>query len=109
MNYLILIGKIDVLKQLYKQILIPPAVLAELKHPLAPRPVRDWAVNAPAWVDVVNPTSSVIPGQLDPGESEAIALAVEVHADVLLVDEQAGRQEAVRRGLRVCRHAFRSR
>ena len=34
-------------------------------------------------------------------ESEAIALATEVHAEVVLIDEQAGRQEAVRRGLRV--------
>ena len=33
--------------------------------------------------------------------AKAIALAAEVHADVLLIDEQAGRQEAVRRGLRV--------
>ena len=96
-----LIGKIDLLKQLYKRILVPPAVLAELKHPFAPKPVQDWAANAPAWVEVVNPRSSLISGQLDPGESEAIALAVEVHADVLLLDEQAGRQEAVRRGLRV--------
>jgi predicted nucleic acid-binding protein len=35
------------------------------------------------------------------GESEAIALATEVHAEVVLIDEQAGRQEAVRRGLKV--------
>ena len=49
----------------------------------------------------MNPKSSLIPGQLDPGESEAIALAVEVDADILLIDEQTGRQEAVRRGLKV--------
>ena len=30
-----------------------------------------------------------------------IALATEVHAEVVLIDEQAGRQEAVRRGLKV--------
>jgi predicted nucleic acid-binding protein len=76
-------------------------VVVELKHPLAPRPVQRWAANAPAWVEVVNAKSSLVPGHLDPGESEAIALAVEVHADVVLMDEQAGRQEAVRRGLRV--------
>jgi predicted nucleic acid-binding protein len=40
-------------------------------------------------------------GRLDPGESEAIALAAEVHADVVLMDDHAGRQEAIRRGLRV--------
>ena len=76
-------------------------MLEELKHQYAPKPVRDWAVNAPAWVEVVSPIVSLVPGQLDLGESEAIALAAEVHADVLLIDEQAGRQEAVRRGLRV--------
>jgi predicted nucleic acid-binding protein len=59
-------------------------VVVELKHPLAPKPVQGWAANAPAWVEVVNPKSSLVPGHLDPGESEAIALAV---------DEQAGRQE----------------
>ena len=47
-NYLILIGKIDLLSQLYKHILVPPAVLAELKHSFAPKPVHDWTVNAPA-------------------------------------------------------------
>ncbi len=99
--YLVLIGKIDLLRQLYARILVPPAVLAELKHPLAPKPVQDWVVNAPAWLDVLSPKTSLILVQLDLGESEAIALATEVHADVVLMDEQAGRQEAVRRGLRV--------
>jgi predicted nucleic acid-binding protein len=40
-NYLVLIAQIDLLKQLYARILIPPAVVAELKHPVAPKPVRD--------------------------------------------------------------------
>jgi uncharacterized protein len=105
----VLIGKIDLLRQLYARILVPPAVLAELKHPAAPKPVQDWAVNAPAWVEVVSPKCSLMPGRLDLGESEAIALAVEVYADVVLMDEQAGRQEAVRFGPEGCRHAFRSR
>jgi predicted nucleic acid-binding protein len=75
-------------------------VLEELKHPLAPRPVQNWAGNAPVWVEVLRP-SSLIQAPLDLGESEAIALASEVHADLVLIDEQAGRQEAVRRGLKV--------
>lgn len=76
-------------------------MLAELRHPLAPKPVRDWSSNTPAWVEVLRPQSSLILAQLDPGESEAIALATEVHADVVLIDEWGGRQEAVRRGLKV--------
>ncbi|HET8548666.1 MAG TPA: DUF3368 domain-containing protein [Bryobacteraceae bacterium] len=75
--------------------------MAELRHPLAPRPVQHWAANAPAWVEVLSPRSSLILAQLDLGESEAIALATEVHADVVLIVDQAGRQEAVRRGLKV--------
>lgn len=100
-NYLVLIAQIDLLRQLYARILIPPAVLAELKHPVAPKSVRDWAHNAPSWVEILSPKSSLILVQLDPGESEAIALATEVHAEVVLIDEQAGRQEALRRGLKV--------
>jgi predicted nucleic acid-binding protein len=42
MNYLVLIRQIDLRTQLYKQILIPTAVLAELEHPGAPKAVRDW-------------------------------------------------------------------
>ena len=83
-------------------------MLAELKHPLAPEPVQYWAVNAPAWLEVLSPKSSLILGKLDLGEAQAIALAAEVHADVVLMDQQAGRQEAVRRGPEGCRHAFRA-
>jgi predicted nucleic acid-binding protein len=96
-NYLVLIAQIDLLAGLYKHILIPPAVLAELKHPLAPKPVRDWADNAPRWLEVLSPKTNLILPRLDLGESEAIALATEVHADVVLIDEQ----EAVLRGLKV--------
>lgn len=87
--------------RLYTRILIPPAVLAELKHPVAPKIVRDWADNAPAWLEVLSPRSNLILPQLDQGENEAIALATEVHAELVLIDEQAGRQEALRRGLKV--------
>jgi len=100
-NYLVLIGQIDLLKQLYARILIPPAVLAELNHALAPKPVRDWADIPPVWVEVLSPKSSLILAQLDLGESEAIALATEVDAEVVLIDEHAGRQEAISRGLKV--------
>ena len=100
-NYLILIRQIDLLTQLYKQILIPTAVLAELEHPGAPKAVRDWAVNRPPWLEVLNPKTTLMLAELDAGESEALALAAEVHADVVLIDDHAGRQEAIRRGLKV--------
>lgn len=100
-NYLVLIDQIEILPRLYTRILIPPAVLEELKHPVAPEPVRDWAAHRPGWLEVRTPKSNVIVAQLDLGEGEAIALATEMHVEVLLIDEQAGRQEAMRRGLKV--------
>jgi len=100
-NYLVLIRQIDLLTQLYKQILIPTAVLAELEHPGAPKAVRDWAVSRPPWLEVLKPKTTLMLAELDAGESEALALAAEVHADVVLIDDHAGRQEAIRRGLKV--------
>ena len=38
---------------------------------------------------------------LDIGERAAIAVATELSADVLLIDDAAGREEARRRGIRV--------
>ena len=49
----------------------------------------------------MRPETSVVFARLDPGESEAIALAIELSADVVLMDDQTGRREATRQGLRV--------
>jgi hypothetical protein len=45
-NYLVLIGQIEILPRLYTRITIPSAVLKELKHPVAPEPVRDWSAKS---------------------------------------------------------------
>jgi len=100
-NYLVLIDQIEILPRLYSRILIPPAVLEELKHPVAPSLVRGWAAHPPTWLEVIVPKHITAISQLDLGENEAIALATEMRVEVLLMDEQAGRQEAARRGLKV--------
>jgi predicted nucleic acid-binding protein len=100
-NYLILIRQINLLQQLYAQILIPSAVLKELKHPAAPKNVRDWATDAPPWVEVLDPKTKVALPRLETGESDAIALATEIHAQLILMDDYAGRKEASRKGLKV--------
>jgi predicted nucleic acid-binding protein len=72
--------------------------------PGAPAVVREWITKPPTWVDVrpVPPDGvSMITDDLDHGERAAIVLAEMVHADLLLIDEAAGRAEAKRRQLRV--------
>jgi predicted nucleic acid-binding protein len=100
-NYLVLIDHIGILPRLYTRVLIPPAVFDELTHPAAPGLVRDWIERRPNWVEVTSPKNTVALAQLDLGESQAIALAGELGAGVVLIDERAGRQEARRRGLKV--------
>lgn len=41
-NYLVLIGSVDILPQLYGRVLVPPSVCSELQHPRAPETVRAW-------------------------------------------------------------------
>lgn len=100
-NYLIQIEQISVLSRLYGRILAPPAVFYELTHRAAPPEVRNWAATPPVWLEIVKPETSLLLGHLDPGESEAIALAIEMSADVLLIEDHAGRHEASRQGLKV--------
>ncbi len=103
LNYLVLIGQADVLRELYGRVLVPQAVLAELQSSETPDAVRAWVAETPEWVEVrrVTPTSDDTLRKLGAGESEAIALAQELRADTIIMDEKDGRQEAVRRNLRV--------
>jgi len=101
LNYLVLIDRADLLPQLFGRVLIPPAVFNELNQPEASDQVRDWLGNPPAWLQVqslLSPPDSSL-DHLDAGEREAIALAEEVKADQLLIDEADARREAARRNL----------
>ena len=100
-NYLILIGEIDVLPTLYGRIFIPTSVDEELRSPRAPQAVRRWIARPPVWLEVRKP-SQVGDRQLDhldAGERGVIILAEELHADYLIIDEAPGRKEANRRHL----------
>ena len=103
LNYLILIDQIDLLRTLYGQVFIPPAVVEELTHPRTPEQVRSWIAQPVPWLEVRAPRSipADFPTQLGPGECEAIALGQELNADALLLDEWERRAEAERRHLTV--------
>ena len=61
---------------------------------------QSWAADPPSWLHVVSVRGGVDDLGLGPGESAAIALALETHADTLLIDERAGTNVAKRRGIR---------
>jgi predicted nucleic acid-binding protein len=104
LHYLILLDCTELLQRFYGRVLVPDAVASELSSVGTPPIVRDWIEQPPSWVDVVPVSSEAVQGiteELDLGERSAIALAATLGADLLLIDEAAGRAEARRRNLRV--------
>lgn len=98
-NYLLLIEEIGLLHKLFQQVLIPEAVFSELNDQRAPEQVRNWLKNIPNWVEIHPVPDPETITSLGPGEQQAITLAHRVGADLLLIDEQRGRREALARGL----------
>jgi predicted nucleic acid-binding protein len=101
LNYLIQINCEGLLCDLYRKVLVPATVIEELGHPSAPAPVAAWLLRLPSWIDVriVKFREDVTMEALARGEREAIQLAEEQHANLLLIDERLGRSEAKRRGI----------
>jgi len=109
-NYLILIEEIDVLPKLYGRVIIPRAVNEELMRSRTPLKVQEWMKQPPNWVEILSPTVAIDAelAKLDAGELEAIALAEELSADQLIIDELRGGAAELAR-YRHCRSASRSR
>jgi len=97
-NYLVLIGEIGILHDLWRRILIPKEVFRELTDSGSPPAVREWATTHPEWLevrDVAEVGTALL--TLDAGEASAIALAESEPDVLLLIDDAAGRREAARR------------
>ncbi len=104
-NYLVLIGHIDLLPTLFERVILPSAVQAELTDADAPPLVRSWIAHPPPWLDIrETPGRQAGDGSaegLDEGEAAAIALAIAIEADLLLMDDRKGVVVARGKGLRV--------
>ena len=100
-HYLVLCGQVDLLHPLFGSLIIPAAVQRELLHAHAPAAVQAWASALPGWVKVCSPDDASRFDNLGPGERQAIALALEIGADFLLIDETLGRRTAVQAGVTV--------
>jgi predicted nucleic acid-binding protein len=99
-NYLLLIGQIDLIPCLFQQIIIPDVVRDEMLDPSAPLVLQQWIAHAPSWLTVqtVSGVDRTL-NALDPGEQAAITLAQTLRADLLIIDERLGRRVASDRGI----------
>ena len=92
-------GYLGVLEQLYGQVLIPSGVMQELQRGGEDDP-RITDVLGLDWIEIRQATNQQLikvlqtEHHLDRGESEAIALALDVNAEELLIDERLGRRKA---------------
>ena len=103
-----LISKLDLLGKLYRTVLVPPAVSQEIKkggHTVSISTLSDTAYLK--VTELSNPQSADLLSDLDRGEAEAIALALEMsrkHSpenQLLIIDERLGRRHARRLGLTI--------
>ncbi|MCS7266288.1 MAG: DUF3368 domain-containing protein [Armatimonadetes bacterium] len=101
---LALIGRLDLLQALYTQLFIPEAVGKELEC-LAQHHNELKGIVGLDWIKQMSVQNRVLVKSLqsilDEGEAEAIALAAELGADLLLIDERHGRKVCQRLGIKV--------
>ena len=93
---------LSVLHALYGELLVPPSVARELA--VSVRNLGAIDVSQLDFVRIQEPTDQAMlakmRARLDAGEAEAITLAIETHAEVILIDEARGRKVAASLGLR---------
>ena len=97
------LSQLDLLPTLFGNLHIPQAVNDEIQH--NPTAVGAAELASVSWLQIspVQDTMAVslLLDQLDAGESEAIVLARELQAGLLLMDERRGRRRALQAGLNV--------
>ena len=99
---LIQIGALNLLHQLFGRVIIPPTVEREILA-LKKFGVDLTAFENSSWIEIISPIDipllNQIKNDLDEGESEAIVVAKELHADYILIDERLGTKKAQEIGL----------
>ncbi len=94
------LGRFDLLRDLFHEVLIPHAVEAEFLATQAES--RQAALASAPWIKSVvlkNPRRALAYAGLDQGEAEVLALAEERDARLTVIDEKKARRYAQRMGL----------
>lgn len=99
-----LIGQLDLLAAMYGKVEVPRAVYQEVTQ-LGIDHLGVREIVKASWISARSVRNDALVkallGELDIGEAEAITLATEVGAELLLIDERCGRKVATRLGLNV--------
>jgi predicted nucleic acid-binding protein len=104
LNYLVLIGRVELLSALFEKVFVPEAVRDELRHTEAPDVVRRWVADPPGWIEIVasgQETDDPALDRLDDGERAAIELAARIGAELILMDDRDGVAVARSKGFAV--------
>ncbi len=100
---LAVVGQLQLLEQLYHKVRIPEAVLQELVA-LDLSQIQGKSIQTISWIETHpltnRPLADLLLLELHTGEAEAIVLALEMGANLLLLDERRGRQVASRMGIK---------
>jgi len=100
------IRRLSLLRSQFSEVWIPAAVLEELNaHPDPAALAAIQAALREKWIRAASPAASHLLSMLllylHRGEAETIALAADLKAEVVVIDEQEGRQLAAAAGLSV--------
>ena len=98
------IQQLPLLQKIFGEVIISSEVFEELKYFESINSEFNFTKTYP-WIKVEIATDQQLIKSLeeilDKGESAAIALAIQLHADLVLIDEKQGRKVAVQQGLSI--------
>jgi uncharacterized protein len=103
---LAVIGQLELLRQVYGAIVIPQAVVNEVAK-ISSSYSQAAMVPTSVWIQIERVKSRdavndlLQQQKLDLGEAEAIILAIDLNANLLIIDEQLGRSVAKQKGLEI--------
>ncbi len=101
---LCLIGQLPLLKRLFEEVYVAPAVYFEVVEKGKGRIGSD-EVRQSDWIKVKEITNtlavSILKTYLDSGEAKSIVLSLEMGADLLILDEKKGRDIAEQQELKI--------
>jgi hypothetical protein len=92
LNYLVLLGHIEILEKIYAEVVVPQTVLDELQDGDAPAEVRAWFSTPPAWLQV----STLIFRRCQKAGSPLVRENLGILSPYFRIESQSGRQPLVR-------------